>query len=255
MLDLRLEAGRRWVLLAGRDANVFSFNGAVPGPTLYLRPGDRLRVELVNRLGDPTNLHTHGLYVSARDNGDNPFVKIQPGASHRYDIQLPDDHPPGVYWYHPHHHGLVTDQIFGGLYGAIIVTDPTPLPVSRERVLVIADTSLDAAGNVRPVSIMQRMMGREGDLVLVNGQAQPRLVARPGERERWRIINACTARYLRLRLDGPQLHLLGVDSGRYAQPRELSELFLPTPETGPTCWSPLAPEPASCAPCRMSGGA
>jgi FtsP/CotA-like multicopper oxidase with cupredoxin domain len=228
VLDLRLEAAQRRVRLAGREANVFSFNGAVPGPTLYLRPGDRLRIELVNGLDDPTNLHTHGLHVSPRDSGDNPFVTIEPGGLHRYDIHLPDDHPQGVYWYHPHHHGLVADQIFGGLYGAIIVADPAPLPVSRERVLIIADTSLDAAGNLRPVSTMQRMMGREGDLVLVNGQVQPRLTARPGERQRWRVINACTARYLRLRLDGQQLHLLGTDSGRYAQPRELSELLLTT---------------------------
>jgi FtsP/CotA-like multicopper oxidase with cupredoxin domain len=228
VLDLRLEAAQRRVRLAGREATVLSFNGTVPGPTLYVQPGDRLRIELINRLDDPTNLHTHGLHVSPQDNGDNPFVTIEPGGSHRYDIQLPDDHPPGVYWYHPHYHGLVADQIFGGLYGAIIVTDPTPLPVSRERVLIIADTSLDAAGNLRPVSTMQRMMGRQGDLVLINGQAQPRLTARPGERQRWRIINACTARYLRLRLDGQQLRLLGVDSGRYAQPRELSELLLTT---------------------------
>jgi len=74
---------------------VLSFNGTVPGPTLYLQPGDRLRIELVNRLHDPTNLHTHGLHVSPQDNGDNPFVTIEPGGSHRYDIQLPDDHPPG----------------------------------------------------------------------------------------------------------------------------------------------------------------
>ncbi len=45
-------------------------------------------------------------------------------------------------------------------------------------------------------------MGREGELVLVNGQARPTFTARPGERERWRIVNACAARYVRLRLDG-----------------------------------------------------
>jgi FtsP/CotA-like multicopper oxidase with cupredoxin domain len=154
------------------------------------------------------------------------FISIDPGQAFGYEFQLPADHPPGVYWYHPHRHGLVADQVFGGLYGVIIVADPTALPVAAERVLVISDISLDDAGTLQPVSTMAKMMGREGDLVLVNGQTQPQLSARPGERQRWRILNACTARYLRLRLDGQQMHLLGIDSGRYRQPREVSEVVL-----------------------------
>jgi FtsP/CotA-like multicopper oxidase with cupredoxin domain len=228
VLDVRLEAAERRVRLAEREATTLSYNGGVPGPTLHLQPGDRLRVDLVNRLNLPTNLHTHGLRVSPQGNGDNVFVTVEPGASLRYDYRLPDDHPSGVYWYHPHHHGLVADQVFGGLYGAIIVGDLTPIPVTRERILVISDISLDGGGYLRPVPTMARMMGREGDLVLVNGQARPRLTARPGERQRWRIVNACTARYLRLRLDGQQMHLLGLDSGRYPQPREVQEVVLAT---------------------------
>lgn len=48
-------------------------------------------------------------------NGDNVFVTVEPGRSFRYDYRLPEDHPPGVHWYHPHHHGMVADQVFGGL--------------------------------------------------------------------------------------------------------------------------------------------
>jgi FtsP/CotA-like multicopper oxidase with cupredoxin domain len=226
LLDLRLEAAQTRVRLAGRQATALSFNGGIPGPTLHLQPGDRLRVDLVNGLTAPSNLHTHGLYVSPQGNSDNPFITIDPGQSFRYEFRLPADHPPGVYWYHPHCHGLVADQVYGGLYGAIIVADAVALPVTAERVLVISDISLDGAGNLQPVSAMAKMIGREGDLVLVNGQAQPRLTASPGERQRWRIINACTARYLRLRLDGQPMHLLGIDSGRYHAPREVSEVVL-----------------------------
>ena len=70
------------------------------------------------------------------------------------------------------------------------------------------------------------MQGREGDLVLLNGQTQPVLTGRPGERERWRIVNACAARYLRLRVDGQQLDLLGIDSGRFATPQRVEQLVL-----------------------------
>lgn len=76
------------------------------------------------------------------------------------------------------------------------------------------------------------MQGREGDLVLVNGQHQPVLSARPGERERWRVVNACSSRYLRLHLQAPpgqpgqDLQLLGLDSGRMAAPRPVGEVLL-----------------------------
>jgi hypothetical protein len=128
---------------------------------------------------------------------------VAPGETFEYEYRLPDDHPPGVYWYHPHHHHTVADQVFGGLYGAIVVEDAESLPVSRDRVLVVSDITLDAADRVATVSGAERMAGREGEMVLVDGALRPVLTARPGERERWRIVNACTARYLRLRLGRP----------------------------------------------------
>lgn len=127
-LAVQLEAASGHARVAGRDATVLSYNGGLPGPTLHLQPGDRLQVRLVNGLDAPTNLHVHGLVVSPEGNGDNVFVTVEPGQSFDYDYQLPDDHPSGVYWYHPHHHGMVADQVFGGLYGAIADPDPTPTP-------------------------------------------------------------------------------------------------------------------------------
>ncbi len=230
LLTVRLEAAEGPVRIADRQATALSYNASLPGPTLRLRPGDRLRVQLVNRLDTVTNLHVHGLHVSPERNGDNPFVTVEPGSTFDYDYRLPPDHPPGMFWYHPHHHGMVADQIFGGLYGAIIVDEPESefgsIPITRERVLVISDISLNAAGNIQPPSAMARLRGREGDLVLINGQSAPTLEAKPGERERWRILNACTARYLRVRLDGQRLRLLGIDTGRLAEPRDVEEILL-----------------------------
>lgn len=225
-LQLRLDAAHGPVRIGGRNATALSYNGGLPGPTLRLNAGDQLGVTLHNGLDDPTNLHVHGLHVSPQGNGDNPFVMVEPGASFDYEYRLPVDHPPGLYWYHPHHHGFVADQVFGGLYGAIIVEDPQPIDAVRERVLVVSDITLDAVGSIPAVSPMEKMLGREGELVLVNGQVNPRLSAHPGERERWRIVNACVARYLRLRLDGQQLQLLGMDSGRFRNPRTVDEVVL-----------------------------
>ena len=225
-LTVELDAAPARVQLAGVEASVLGYNGGLPGPTLRIRPGDRLRVNLHNGLEDPSNLHVHGLHVSPEGNSDNVFVMVEAGGSFDYDYQLPDNHPPGVYWYHPHHHGFVADQVFGGLYGAIIVEDPVPIPSARERMLVISDIALAGGGQVAAVDAMQQMDGREGDIVLVNGQVNPALTARPGERERWRIVNACVSRYLRLQLDGQLMQLLGIDSGRFENPEEVTEIVL-----------------------------
>ncbi|MBC7762306.1 MAG: multicopper oxidase family protein [Candidatus Saccharibacteria bacterium] len=225
-LDVRLEAASGSHEVAGRRATTLGYNGGIPGPTLRIRPGDTLRIQLINRLEEPTNLHVHGLHVSPEGNGDNVFVVVEPGDSFSYEYRLREDHSSGVYWYHPHHHGMVADQLFGGLYGAIIVEDADSLPVTRERVMVVSDISLAASGQIRVPSTMEQMMGREGSLVLVNGQATPVLEARPGDRERWRVVNACSARYLLLRLDGQRVQLLGRDSGRLALPLEAEDVML-----------------------------
>ncbi len=226
ILQVHLTAAAGLVRVAGQDATALSYNGGLPGPTLFLHPGDLLQVTVDNQLDAVTNLHVHGLHVSPQGASDNVFLAIEPGTSFTYEYRLPPNHPPGVYWYHPHHHGMVAAQVFGGLYGAIIVQDKVSIPVSRERILVISDITLDAAGRIPGPSPMDRVIGREGTLVLVNGQTSPQMTATPSTRERWRIVNACTSRYLRLRLDGQQLQLLGMDSGRFPGPRDVQEVLL-----------------------------
>jgi FtsP/CotA-like multicopper oxidase with cupredoxin domain len=91
------------------------YNGAYIPPVWHVSPGDTLVVTLHNRLPEPTNLHFHGLHVSPRGNGDNVFVHVAPGASFRYELAIPADHDPGLYWFHSHAHGAVSRQILGGL--------------------------------------------------------------------------------------------------------------------------------------------
>lgn len=217
VLDVRLTAAAG-VRLAGLDTSAWGYNGTSPGPTLRVRPGDLLRMRLVNQLGQPTNLHTHGLYVSPQANGDNPFITIDPGTGSDYEIRVPSDHPAGTFWYHPHHHGTVADQIFAGLAGALLVEDGVNLPVTADRVLLVTDTTLDGDGHVVPADAMTRMQGREGDLVLVNGQHQPVLDVSAGSMERWRVINGCVSRVLVLRLDGHQLTQIALDGRFLAAP-------------------------------------
>ena len=230
------------VRLAGRDTRALGFNGTSPGPTLRVRPGDELAVRLTNRLDQPTNLHTHGLRVSPQGNSDNPFLRVDPGTSFDYLIRVPTDHPPGTHWYHPHHHGTVADQVSGGLAGALIVDGGPALPVAADRVLLVSDITLDTTGTPVPASPMERMQGREGALVLVNGQHQPAIPAVPQATQRWRIVNTCVARVLSLRLEGHPLAQIAHDGTYLRAPARHDRLVLP-PAAARTCSSPR-PGPA-----------
>ena len=148
LLDTTLTCTVQSVPLAGRTAIMNVYEGSAPAPTLRIRPGDRFRINLVNALDDlppglpktspflcppmimggveegkmcDTNLHVHGLHVSPSDNSDNIFLRVPAGESFQYEYQISSDQPAGLYWYHPHLHHRATDQVFGGLAGAIIV--------------------------------------------------------------------------------------------------------------------------------------
>jgi len=226
LLDVAIIAAPSAVLIGGTTVNAVTYNGSLPGPTLVVRPGDTLAVTLTNQLSDPTNLHTHGMLVSPDGSSDNVFRRVDAGTTAEYRYEIPDFHPPGLFWYHPHHHGMAADQVFGGLYGAIIVEDTTPIPATAERVLIVSDVTFDASGTLATASRMDRMRGREGSTVLLNGQVNATMTAHPGDLERWRIVNACTSRFLDLRLDGQAMQLLGNDSGRFASPRDINSIRL-----------------------------
>jgi FtsP/CotA-like multicopper oxidase with cupredoxin domain len=95
LLRVTLTAERRRCVVAGEERDVVLYNGTLPGPTLVADPGDRIEVRLVNRLDEPTNLHTHGLHITPEGNADNPFVHVAPGESFDYAFDIPRDHSPG----------------------------------------------------------------------------------------------------------------------------------------------------------------
>lgn len=225
-LSVDLTAAHTHTTVAGQHAQLMTYNGISPGPTLVAKPGDTININFTNKLGEPTNLHTHGLHVSPTGNSDNVFVEIKNGESFQYQYKLDADLPPGVYWYHPHHHGMAAPQVFGGLYGALIVEEPNTVTSNADRILVISDITINKDGSIPAPSHMDQMMGREGATLLLNGQVQPVYESKQGALERWRIINACTSRYLNLSVPGATAHLLGIDAGRFANPALVTNITL-----------------------------
>ena len=212
-----------WEFVAGRATRAWGYNAQVPGPVIEARVGDVLEIHLVNSLSEPTTMHWHGLRVpAAMDGTDMAQHPIPPDGSFTYRFLLPD---AGTFWYHPHSNETI--QLERGLYGALVVRgDDEPL-VDGERVLILDDVTLNADGQIAaPAGWRERIEGREGDTLLVNGRSGPEIMVPAGHVERWRVVNASSARYVRLSLDDRTFRILGTGGGLVEAPVSVTEVLL-----------------------------
>jgi FtsP/CotA-like multicopper oxidase with cupredoxin domain len=110
---------------------------------------------------------------------------------------------------------------------ALVVRGPDEPRLDAERVLVFDDVALDRAGQIEPPGgWIERHDGRQGSVRLVNGRSEPELTMAAGQVERWRIVNAASARYVRLSIGGAPFRILGTDGGLLASPVAASEVLL-----------------------------
>ncbi|HEU5185824.1 MAG TPA: multicopper oxidase family protein [Gemmatimonadaceae bacterium] len=212
-----------WEFRPGRRTRAWGFNGQVPGPVIEAQVGDVIEVRLTNRLNEPTVIHWHGLRIPAAMDGTEMVQwPVAPGESFTYRFKVPD---AGTFWYHPHLNETV--QLERGLYGALIVRGPNEPHLDAERILVLDDVQLDRAGQIKPPGWwLESHDGREGSTRLVNGRQEPDLTMAAGQVERWRIVNAASARYVRLSIGGRPFRILGTDGGLIRAPFTTSEVLL-----------------------------
>ena len=229
-------AATRLSLKPGVTSEVLAYNGSSPGPTLEANEGDKVIVHFVNDLDEPTTVHWHGIHLPADQDG-SPFHPVPAKSRRDYVFTIPRG-SAGTYWYHPHLHHRTGYQIAKGLYGAIVVRahdDPLPKSIS-EKLLVLADNrflpdgSIDLPDRKSMPGRIDDENGREGDLLFVNGLLKPTLSIRPGEVQRWRIINASAARVYRLAIPGQTFLHVGSDGGLFEKPIEVSELVVANSE-------------------------
>jgi FtsP/CotA-like multicopper oxidase with cupredoxin domain len=223
--------------IAGRQARLLTYNGVFPGPTISVTKGEKLRLHVsndlptngVNRLGfarGVTNVHTHGWHVSPEDPMDNSHRHIDPAETWTYQFNLRRLKLGSLGWYHPHVHGLVAEQLWSGLAGVLAVNDPNQsLDAYETHVLLLKDIAFDG-DEPSAYSASDFTMGNEGDTVMVNGAVNPVLSMRPGQVQRWRIVNASNARFYKLSLDAHVLHVVGVDGGLLDKPYAQSTFLL-----------------------------
>jgi FtsP/CotA-like multicopper oxidase with cupredoxin domain len=231
-IEVRVVAGpARWEFMPGKPADVWAYRdgndpddpGRVPGPLLVGKLGDRVTVHFRNELPEATTIHWHGIKIPAPSDGSNiSQTPVEPGGEFTYEFTLTD---AGTFWFHPH---LAADeQIERGLYAPIVVRGADDIAVDADRVLVLDDVKLESSGLLSStITSLDLMVGRQGNVLLVNGQRQPTLAAQARARERWRLLNAANGTFFNVTLPGRTLRVIGWDGGLLAEPYETDTLLI-----------------------------
>src|SRR3954449_11282642 len=213
-----------------RDTTVrmLGFCGSIPGPTLRVRQGSEVIVNVTNDGDLDTTVHWHGLRLDNKYDGvpHETQTPIPVGGSFTYRIRFPD---PGLYWYQPHIREDSTQEM--RLYGNIIVvpSEPDYWPAAHRDVVLTLDDVLLEDGKIAAFSTTETThaaMGRYGNLLLIGGETDLRLTARTGEVVRLWLTNTANTRVFNVRLPGTRMKLIGGDSGRVEREEFVSEVLL-----------------------------
>jgi len=211
---------------ANPSTEVWAYNGAVPGPELRFRQGERLRIEVENALGVDSTVHWHGVRLPHAMDGvphlTQPPIRAH-GGRFTYEFDLPD---AGTYWYHPHLGSA--EQVGRGLYGALIVEEREAPKVDRDLAWVLSDWRLDRQARLAEnfANAMDAShAGRIGNTVTVNGAIRETFAVRAGERIRLRLVNASNARIYGLRFEGHETWVIALD-GQPVEPHAATRVVL-----------------------------
>jgi FtsP/CotA-like multicopper oxidase with cupredoxin domain len=217
ILRATLTAAPGQVRLGDTAFDGFLYNGAYLPPVLRVRLGDTMRVAFRNDLpDDPSNLHFHGMAVSPQGNSDNVFVHVHPGQRFDYEVHIPAHgrQRPGLFWYHPHAHGVVAKQMLGGMSGGLVVDGfETLFPIVRglpERFFLVK--------HAEP--------GGDREIISVNGQLNPLVRIGAGEMQFWRIANIGATLFIRFAIEGMPLYVVATDGHPRSRPERTSEFFM-----------------------------
>ncbi len=199
------------------DATVrmLAYNGSIPGPTLRVREGSELVVNVANEGDLEATVHWHGLRLDNRFDGTHETqAPIPVGGSFSYRIEFPD---PGAYWYHPHIREDYGQEM--GLYGNILVApaEESYWPPAHREVALTLDDVLIENGAIAPFSpdeTTYAAMGRFGNVMLVGGETDLALTAKRGEIVRFYLTNTANTRVFDAAFPGARMKLVGGDSGR-----------------------------------------
>lgn len=214
--------------IGNTEVKMLAYNGMIPGPMIKVPQGAEITLNFKNETDVPTTIHSHGIRLDNQFDGvpDVTQQEVGVGESFTYTITFPD---AGMYWYHPHVREDYAQEL--GLYGNYLVT-PTDVnywnPVNREAALFLDDILIEG-NTIAPfnkTSANHTLMGRFGNIMLVNGDDNYRLEAKKGEVVRFYITNSANVRPFNFAIAGTSMKLVGGDSGAYEQDQFVDAVIL-----------------------------
>ena len=181
----------RWKILPDVHVDAYTYNGQVPGPRLHFRQGDRVRINVTNRLPETTTTHWHGLILPNVMDGAAHATQepIQNGQVYRYEFTAVQS---GTFFYHSHDH--VDRQQALGLYGAMVIEPANPadeVKADHEYTIQLQEW-LVREGLTYPAMPMD---GAQPNYFTINGRAFPEtdvIRMKVGETVRIRFIGSNT---------------------------------------------------------------
>jgi FtsP/CotA-like multicopper oxidase with cupredoxin domain len=206
----------------GRELFCFMTPDGKQNPTLHLNPGDRLLITITNNLPAGTdsssmglnapncgssvindasvNIHYHGTNTSPTCQQDEVIKTIiNPGDTFQYNVAFPPNEPPGLYWYHPHVHGISEHAVQGGASGAIIVDGiqniQPAVSAMRQRILIVRDQIVpgepEPDGNIPAWDVTLNYVPITSPGDPSSSDFVPAVLQmRPGDQEFWRVANS-----------------------------------------------------------------
>lgn len=226
---LRMAPGRT-SLVPGKSTPTWGFNGAYLGPTLRIRCGRKVEIDVTNALDQSTTTHWHGAHVDGEMDG-GPHTLIDPGHTRRFAFAL--DQPAAMLWYHPHPTTRTGAHVFAGLAGMVFIDDaaaaPQGLPATYgadDLPVVVQDRAFTADNTLAYMTSKADLMGMKGDHILVNGREQP-FVQLAAQWVRLRLIDASNARIYYFGFDdNREFQVIGTDAGLLKQTVPVKRLLL-----------------------------
>lgn len=223
-----LTAGLVRRTLRGKTIVMYGFNGQYPGPMIRVKQSATITVRFRNELDLPSAVHWHGIRLDNQYDGAPGVTQeaVPPGGEFIYRVLFPD---PGIYWYHPHVREDIQQDL--GLYGNMIVESPDVdyyNPANDEQVLMLDDLLIDDEG-VLPYGRdagNYAIMGRFGNMMLINGEPDYQLTARKGDVVRFLLTNVANTRTFNLNFGPNPIKLIGADIGRFEREQMVESVVI-----------------------------
>ncbi len=214
---LDLEAGFVRRNIRGKQFTMYGFNGQYPGPLIWAPQNATIIVNFTNNIDWPTTVHWHGVRLQNAFDGVPGVTQeaVSPGETFQYRIHFRD---AGIYWYHPHHREDIQQDL--GLYGNIMVRSPRSdyfSPANSEEVLILDDLLMNG-DRIVPYGqerATHTLMGRFGNVFLLNGEPDYELTVDRGEVVRFFLTNVSNTRTFNLSFGGAAIKVVGSDVGNF----------------------------------------